>query len=149
MKFKSAAYLSVRVSIYFSRIKGKFHLENLPGAEKPATIKKQVIWDKPPQPPTLTGLAFFLGFPSIADFEQYETTGEFGAVLKRARLRVTVEYEKRLHQPSPTGAIFALKTLGWNDHGHPADNDQSSKTFTINMVDTGVPIACNEKDVKL
>ncbi|GAB3911915.1 terminase small subunit [Mucilaginibacter boryungensis] len=149
MKFISTRQLRHLTTAYFSYIKGSFHFEQLPATTARGKAKQQKVWDRQPEPPTLTGLALHLGFDSLAEFEAYEQKGELSSELKRARLLIAAEYEKRLHQPSPTGAIFALKTLGWNEHDHPVDNDQSSKTFTINMVDTGVPIARNEKDVKL
>jgi len=42
--------------------------------------------------------------------------------VKRAKLYVEMEYEKRLHGTSPTGAIFALKNFGWSDRHELALN---------------------------
>lgn len=147
MKFISTRQLRHLTTAYFSYIKGSFHIETPPAATAKGKPKQQKVWDRPPEPPTLTGLALHLGFDSLAEFEAYELTGELSSELKRARLLIASEYEKRLHQPSPTGAIFALKTLGWNDHDHTGDGNQSLQSLTVNLHETGVPIARNEKDV--
>jgi hypothetical protein len=149
MKFISTRQLRHLTTAYFSYIKGSFHYEDLPKTAKQAKAKRQKVWDKEPEPPTLTGLALHLGFDSLAEFEEYEQNGELGYLLKRARLIIASEYEKRLHQPSPTGAIFALKTLGWNDHDNTADTSQVSLSLTINVIDTGVAIASNEKQIAM
>lgn len=65
--------------------------------------------------PLITGLMLHLGFASRQSFYDYEKRGPFSYVVKRARLRVEMAYEKRLLSTSPTGAIFALKNMGWSD----------------------------------
>lgn len=65
---------------------------------------------------TITGLALFLGFESRQSFYDYEEKPDFTYIIKVARLRVENQYELRLNNnPSPTGAIFALKNMGWKD----------------------------------
>lgn len=63
--------------------------------------------------PTVTGLALFLGFESRQSVYDYEKNGEYSYIIKRARLRVENGYEKALMSEKPTGAIFALKNMGW------------------------------------
>jgi hypothetical protein len=65
--------------------------------------------------PTITGLAYDLGFESRQSFYDYEKAGAHSYTIKRARLRIESAYEQRLHGNSPTGAIFALKNFGWVD----------------------------------
>lgn len=65
--------------------------------------------------PTLTGLAYHLGFESRQSIYDYEERGEFSYTIKRARLFIESHYELRLYHSSPTGAIFALKNFGWKD----------------------------------
>lgn len=68
------------------------------------------------EPPTITGLALFLGFASRQSFYDYETKKEgFAYTIKRARSRIEECYEKALHSRNPIGAIFALKNFGWTD----------------------------------
>jgi len=64
---------------------------------------------------TITGLALHLGFESRQSFYDYEEKPEFSYIIKRARLRVEMGYEERLADPGCTGAIFALKNMGWKD----------------------------------
>jgi len=83
--------------------------------------------------PTITGLALFLGFESRQSFYDYEKRDVFSYTIKKARLRVEREYEQLLQWGNTTGAIFALKNLGWKDEkitehkggvtvGSPLDN---------------------------
>lgn len=71
--------------------------------------------EKNDKPPTITGLAFFLGFESRQSFYDYEKREIYSYTVKRNRLRIESEYESRLSMHNPTGAIFALKNLGWSD----------------------------------
>lgn len=65
--------------------------------------------------PTISGLAYHLGFESRQSFYDYEEKELFSYTIKRARLRMEVKYEEGLHANSCTGAIFALKNFGWKD----------------------------------
>lgn len=65
--------------------------------------------------PTITGLAYYLGFESRQSFYDYEERGEFSYIIKRLRLAVESGYESRLGEAACTGAIFALKNMGWKD----------------------------------
>jgi hypothetical protein len=66
--------------------------------------------------PTITGLCLHLGFESRQSFYDYEEREGFSYTVKRARLLIEKEYEEMLQtSSSPTGAIFALKNLGWKD----------------------------------
>ncbi|NNU33584.1 hypothetical protein HK413_04475 [Mucilaginibacter sp. S1162] len=67
------------------------------------------------QPPTITGLAFHLGFKSKEQFDDFEKRGRLSLIITQARFRIMAYYESRLHYPSPAGAIFALKSMGWTD----------------------------------
>jgi hypothetical protein len=64
---------------------------------------------------TITGLAYHLGFESRQSFYDYEKNALFSYVIKRARLRIEMNYEQMLHSSAPAGAIFALKNFGWSD----------------------------------
>jgi hypothetical protein len=104
--FISAADLQKRIDAYFN------YIERTHQTEEENTNEKA---PKSPEPATITGLAFFLNFNSRQEFDQYEETGKFANTLKRGRLRIEAEYEKRLHKQSPQAAIFALKNMGWAD----------------------------------
>lgn len=65
--------------------------------------------------PTITGLAYHLGFESRQSIYDYEKEGAFSYTIKRARLFIESVYEEKLHEAACTGGIFALKNFGWKD----------------------------------
>jgi hypothetical protein len=65
--------------------------------------------------PTVTGLALYLGFCDRQSMYDYQEKPEFTCIIKRARTFIEREYEKKLHDTACTGAIFALKNMGWKD----------------------------------
>ena len=70
-------------------------------------------------PLTFGGLALHLGFCDRQSLRDYEKLAEFSFTVKKARLLVATEYEKRLSGNNVAGAIFALKNHGWSDrHDH-------------------------------
>lgn len=79
--------------------------------------------EKTKKPVTMSGLAYALGFSTRSSIQDYEKLPEFAEVMRRARLRVEVAYESRLHTSSPVGAIFALKNMGWAD-SPPGDEER-------------------------
>jgi hypothetical protein len=70
---------------------------------------------EPLQNQTITGLALWLGFESRQSLYDYEKVDQFSYIVKRARLRIEHAYEVKLNSSSCTGAIFALKNMGWKD----------------------------------
>lgn len=84
--------------------------------------KRHVIIGKAPnqevielEVPTITGLALHLGFESRQSFYDYEKRDGFSYTIKKARLFIEKEYEEQLQVGNTTGAIFALKNMGWID----------------------------------
>ncbi|WP_259071180.1 terminase small subunit [Mucilaginibacter sp. X4EP1] len=141
--FKTATKLASKADAYFSYIEGEYHLETVTGKEKKIT-------DRDAEPATLAGLALFLGFNSRQDFEDYEQNGEFGYILKRSRLRVEALYERKLHQQSSSGAIFALKSFGWKEKADDkATASGTIKSLKIEIIETGHQPAESEKQVAL
>ncbi len=141
----NAKELSTHIEAYFTYIKGEYQVaenfEKLPA-------KGQKIWGRDPEPPTLTGLAFFLGFSSKQEFVDYEDTGKHAQILKRSRLRIEAFYEKKLHEPSSTGIIFALKNMGWNEKPEAkSGKDVAFTSIKIEVKNTGPDLASDEKDV--
>jgi hypothetical protein len=141
--FKTARKLAEKADDYFSYIKGEYHLETVAGKDKK-------VADREAEPATIAGLALFLGFNSRQEFEDYEQNGEFGYLIKRSRLRVEALYERKLHQQSPSGAIFALKTLGWKEKTDDKTTAGNTiKSLKIEIVTTGPKPAESEKEVVL
>lgn len=64
---------------------------------------------------TVAGLAYNLGFESRQSLQDYKQKEEFTYIIKRAVLFIENCYEEKLSGTTPTGAIFALKNMGWKD----------------------------------
>jgi hypothetical protein len=94
--------------------------------------------------PTISGLATHLGFRSKDEFDLYESKGMLKNYLKMARLKIMAYYESRLLLPSPTGAMFALKSMGWDDKAEKAENITAIR---IKLIETGPRPASSEKEI--
>ena len=90
--------------------------------------------------PTISGLAYHLGFESRQSFYDYENRDEFSYTVKRARLRIETLHEKNLSNPmiKPTGSIFWLKNAGWKD----------TQDITIGGSDIPVSISAKIEEIK-
>ena len=64
---------------------------------------------------TITGLCYHCGFESRQSFYDLQKRDKFSYTIKRARLFIENFYELKLSDKFSTGAIFALKNLGWTD----------------------------------
>lgn len=111
--------LAAKVEEYFLSIKG----EKGPGVDE---------WIKDPEPATITGLALFLGFCDRQSLNDYQEKVEFSFIIKRARARVEHRYERDLSTKNVTGAIFALKNMGWADK---VENVNKNTNLNYNSVD--------------
>lgn len=83
--------------------------------------------------PTITGLALFLGFCSRQSFYDYEAKPEFSYTVKRARLTIENEYEKRIGEGA--GYIFALKNFGWTDKQDLKLSGDSDNPIAISRIE--------------
>lgn len=81
---------------------------------------------------TITGLAHYLGFASRQSFYDYEEKVEFSYIIKRARLEIEINYEEQLQYGNVTGAIFALKNMGWDDRT-VVDQNVKNETPQLNI----------------
>ncbi len=145
--FKSVDDLCQLVDEYFKSIEGEYRLEEK-SHKKPDDIPvMQKVPIREGEPPTMAGLALYLGFNSRDEFDKLERAGKYAAVLKRARLRVEVAYEKKLHQQS-SGALFALKSMGWKEKAEDKQTPVST-TIAIKLINSGPQPASNEKEVQL
>lgn len=128
--YETPEQLQEAVDNYFIYCEGEYHLETQPSAstvKKPGkspaaggydqeAITEQVkVWDRYPEPYTVTGLVLYLGFAHRQSLDDYEGRAGFSDIIKRARSRVENAYEKRLFNDRPTGAIFALTNMGWKN----------------------------------
>jgi len=150
MYFNTTHQLDSLIDAYFAHIAGEFHMdETTPAKGRKAVTPSQKIWTRLPEPPTISGLILFLGMESREVFDKQERRGKYAAALKRARLRIEAEYEKKLHQHTHGGAVFALKNLGWNDKDKSDSYDALPKTLKISIDNNPPPIAGTETEVAL
>lgn len=101
-EYKTSKELSEKVDKYFSTLPKK--TRTLPNGTE---VKVKI--------PTITGLALYLGFASRQSFYDYENRDGFSYTIKKARAFIEREYEEQLQFGNTTGAIFALKNMGWKD----------------------------------
>lgn len=79
------------------------------------------LWDKSgniimtTNPPTVSGLALYLGFVDRRSIYDYAERGDFSHTVKSAILRIEAYAESHLYMGKPTGAIFWLKNHKWVD----------------------------------
>ena len=90
------------------------------------------------EPYLITGLALYLGFCSREALDAYGRRDEYHDVVKRLKAEVAAGYEGRLNGNSPTGAIFALKNMGWSDQQNIklSGDDEHPLTITVRHVGT-------------
>ena len=146
-KFTTANELDALIAQYFEHIKGVSHQEERPGKtvrSKPVSV---TVWDREPEPATVAGLALYLGFSSRQALEICEAKGKYASVLKRARLRIEELYEKKLHTQYTSGAIFALKSMGWNERTDTIE--LGNIKLKIEIIQSGPKLAASEKEVVL
>ena len=115
--FKSPEELEEKINEYFEYIQGEKDGEQQVTLSKNGVIETRTEpkWIREPEPPTITGLALFVGFGGKSTMYDYINKVEFSEPLKRAVSYVEKSYELALRNNSCTGAIFALKNMGWMD----------------------------------
>ena len=101
------------------------YMNNLPTKEKLLSNGETVLVPVP----TISGLCYELGYESRQSFYDLEKIPEYSYTIKRARLFIEKEYEEQLQIGNTTGAIFALKNMGWKDK---TETDVTTKGDKIN-----------------
>lgn len=119
--FKTADELQLKIDEYFNG--GLKKKTVLVGKGENATVIEIPV-------PTITGLAYFLGFESRSSFYDYENREGFSYTIKRSRLFIETEYEEQLQIGNTTGAIFALKNMGWIDKMETVNHNINSEPIT-------------------
>ena len=71
--------------------------------------------DDPGDVVTMTGMVLALGFCGRDALDDYAKRDGFSPSVKRARALIEHAYERKLDRDKCTGAIFALKNMGWSD----------------------------------
>lgn len=65
-------------------------------------------------PFTFSGLYLFLGV-SKSKYQKLKKDPNYRDAIDYAQAKMEQQYEEKLMTGSPTGAIFALKNMGWSD----------------------------------
>lgn len=139
--FSNELELRTAIEGYFEYIKGETgeRMVQVKNKDGGVDYEKEIYTIRFPEPPTITGLAYHLGFSSRQSFYDYEKDGEFSYTIKRSRLKIENEYEKALHHNSPTGAIFALKNFGWSDKQEIDQKTEHSGGIEITWKEPNLP----------
>lgn len=123
-KYKTAAEMQAKIDEYFLSCEGvpATTSDGTPIFNKYGTP----CYVKPPRPPTVTGLALFLGFKSRQAIINYKgRSAAFNDTLTRARSRIEEYAEMRLYdRDGERGAEFNLRVnFGWRTE---ADSDENT-----------------------
>lgn len=111
--FKSAEELQKKIDEYFeTECKDQLARDEETGCVLTDSKGKAITIFNPP---TVSGLALFLGFENRNSLYDYEEKSEFTSTIKRAIARIENYAEKQLFIGNSTGAIFWLKNKGWKD----------------------------------
>lgn len=94
-------------------------------------------------PITISGLAYSLGFLSRQSVYDYKERDEYSYILKRATFFVESQYENKLSGTTPTGAIFALKNMGWKDKVETGFTDSDGRDVKPQIIFQPAP-GCTE-----
>lgn len=101
---------------YFNWIQGEFDEE----------LKE---FTRRPEPPTITGLTFHLGFCNKSTLYDYAKNEYFSNLIKRAMTLVEKHHEINVaHGDKCTGNIFVLKNMGWKDVQH---NENENRNYDL------------------
>lgn len=125
-KFRSVKALENRIEAYFTRCRGEVLTDEATGLPVLDRKGKPVIIGD--HPPTQTGLALALGFPTRAAMLNYRGKPAMEALLLTARSRVEQYAEERLFdREGSAGARFTLQRRDDEapkaDNGAPKDSD--------------------------
>jgi len=100
-----------------------------------AELQKKIdeFFDDSSNARTISGLCYHVGFASRQSFYDLEAKEEFTYTIKRARLRIEMDYEKSLRENGRAGDIFALKNFGWSDRQDIDHTTKGEKLGQLNV----------------
>jgi len=112
-KFNSLAELQAKIDEYFETKVGSKIIKDNDG--NVCTDKKgNPVYEV--TPPTISGLALFLGFKSRQSLYDYKERAEYSYALHATTLKIEEFAESQLFVGNHQGAIFWLKNKGWKDN---------------------------------
>lgn len=116
-KYKSKEEIEKLIENYFRECEGIPFFDD---SGKPLrTSKGYIVYEKFPKPPTVSGLAYALGFASRQALINYQGKREFNDTITRAKLYIETHTEERLFdRDGVQGAKFSLinNFKGWSEH---------------------------------
>lgn len=124
--YDNAEEMKKRIEDYFNNVCADEIIKDEQGRIAVDTKGRPVIKFNPP---TISGLARYLGFKSRSSFYEYGEKGDFADIIKDAILRTAEYAEKQLTIGNPTGAIFWLKNHGWKDKTEVDNKLQADDSF--------------------
>ena len=131
--FSSAEEIINKLEEYFNL----WAYRSLGNEETEDLIKARALFGNKP---TIVGLALFLGFASRQSLYDYMKKDEFSYPIKRAISFIEMGYESMLDSKSCTGAIFALKNMGWKDKNE-TDITSGGEKIETNVISLGAGIS--------
>ena len=130
-KYKKVEEIEGLIDKYFESCEGKPLIDSKTG--DPYFNKYGDIVIVGEHPPTVTGLAYALGFTSRLGLLRYQGKPEFSNAITRAKLRIEAYNEERLYdKDGVNGAKFSLKNnfKGWAENPEPeAEKDKDDDGF--------------------
>ena len=129
-KYKTAEQLQAKIDEYF---KEKVKNEPLLDQEGNPMRDRQgrLVYDI--KPPTVAGLALYLGFCDRKSLYEYKEKPEFTHTIKACVTKIEEYAEIQLTQGNSTGAIFWLKNHRWKDKTTTEhEGDAIAPTIIIN-----------------
>lgn len=130
-KWNNAKKLEEAIEEYFKSCEGT----PVYGEDGELLVYKGVVIYKDRKPPTISGLAYWLGFQSTQSLFDYQKEEKFSAIITRAKLRIESYLEERLmDRDGQRGAEFNLRcNFKWNDK-QDIGNDDDKETGVVMMV---------------
>lgn len=109
--FRTPEEMQAKIDEYFNSQVGQFPLLDRNGKQVYTKAGVPLFEERPP---TVSGLALFLGFADRYSLYEYKRKAAFTFTVKRAIARIE-HYAERgvMTRDKPTGAIFWLKNHGW------------------------------------
>lgn len=108
--------------------------------DDPEEMKKKINeyfeeYDGVKKKPTISGLAYYLGFESRQSMYDYCKNEKFSYIIKRLRLKLESYYEEKVQGTCPTGPIFVLKNMGWHDKQEVEHSGETSIKHEVTFKD--------------
>jgi hypothetical protein len=96
--------------------------------------KIDLYFESNPKKPTVTGLAYFLGFDSRQSLYDYKEREESSYTIKKAVLRIESLHEENLYGNNSSGSIFWLKNRDWSDKQQIEEKHSGEITITRRVI---------------